>query len=125
MESDELKTPAPDDAQLEAWLRSSTFLPALPDDGFSSRVLAALPPPKRRFPARVLVCLAGGAVGMAVAARPLLAAGNLLDDLPALDAALVSAFDQLANPALGVAASVTLATLAYVFWRDLRRLAPW
>lgn len=66
MEPNDLKSTPPDDAQLEAWLRAGAMLPPLPDDGFSRRVVAALPPPSPRFPPRVWVCGAGALLGVGV-----------------------------------------------------------
>src|SRR5688572_29920212 len=60
--------PDRNDAQIEAWLRQPDH--ALPDDGFSHRVLSALPPTRsaRNWP-RVGVCVCGALVGMVVAKR--------------------------------------------------------
>ena len=44
MESFDLNSRNPDDVQLEEWLRTDATVPPLPDGGFSSRVLRALPP---------------------------------------------------------------------------------
>ena len=121
MEPNDLKSPAPDDTPLEAWLRAGSLQPPLSDDGFSARVLTALPPPKRRIPPRLIVGVAGALAGLFVEAQPFLSGGTPLDRLPALDAALVQAFEPLAHPAIGLAIGVTLGTLVYVFWRDLRR----
>lgn len=69
MEPDDLNSLSPDDAKLEAWLRANASLPRLPDDGFSCRVLAALPPVSRkaRVSERRRVVLCGAAVGVIVA----------------------------------------------------------
>ena len=64
MESPDLNRSFSGDADLEAWLRRGT--PALPDDGFSTRVMAALPPP-RRSSLRPLLCTAAGMLGLAIA----------------------------------------------------------
>lgn len=45
MEPTDLNSPDPTDDKLAAFLRSAASAP-LPDDGFSARVLAALPPPR-------------------------------------------------------------------------------
>jgi hypothetical protein len=55
MESSNL-TPPSDDAWLEAWLNKATPAP-LPDDGFSARVLAALPERASRRQSRHRVVL--------------------------------------------------------------------
>lgn len=119
MEPNDLKSPPPDDAALEAWLRGSASLPPLPDHGFSGRVLAALPAPKRSMQ-RAWFCLAGAFVGTGVAAFQLLQGGSL----PALDAALLDSLEQLSQPATGIALGVTFVSLGYVFWPELRRLVP-
>lgn len=117
MEPNDLKPTPPDEAALEAWLRTSAALPPLPDDGFSRRVLAALPPAPRSS-RRILFCLAGAFVGAVVAAFPFFH----VSDLPALNATLLHTLEQLAQPAVGIALGLTLASLGYVFWSELRRL---
>jgi hypothetical protein len=103
MEPNDLKSPAPDDA-LEAWLRTSSSLPPLPDDGFSRRVLAALPPPASRLSRRTWFCAGGALIGAVItvigaATTPTAAAG------PAFTAPELDLIGQLALPAaLGVAA---------------------
>jgi hypothetical protein len=64
MESSDLNRSSAGDAELEAWLRRGT--PALADDGFSARVVAALPPPRRSL-LRPLLCTAAGMLGIAIA----------------------------------------------------------
>ena len=44
MEPTDLNPKSSDDEQIDSWLRASSAVPPLPDDGFSARVLAALPP---------------------------------------------------------------------------------
>lgn len=126
MEPDDLKSSPPDEAALETWLRTSATLPALPDNGFSTRVLTALPPAKQtRFPARLLACFAGAFAGMIVAAWPLLAADNRLENMASLEFELRRALELMSTPAMGLAIGVTVCSLLYVFWQDLRRLAFW
>lgn len=60
MEPADLNSQSPDDAQLDAWLRQSSVLPPLPDNGFSAQVIAALPP---RAPRRRSLSLSAGIVG--------------------------------------------------------------
>jgi hypothetical protein len=89
-------TPAPgDDDRLDTLLRRSTEAP-LPDNGFSARVLAALPPRPRedRDWLRAILCLLAAAAGLAVAlARP-----GVWTDLPAASTQLVTAVDALLIP---------------------------
>ena len=68
MEPTDLNPPLDEDAPLAAWLRASS--PALPDDGFSGRVLTALPTPAHtwynRF-APLAIGAAGAGAGLVVA----------------------------------------------------------
>jgi hypothetical protein len=65
----------PGDEQLDAWMRTQLAMPPLSDDGFSRRVIRALPP--RRAPhryRRIVMVSVGGVSGAAVAAIKLLEA---------------------------------------------------
>ncbi|MBI2518495.1 MAG: hypothetical protein HYV95_16570 [Opitutae bacterium] len=119
MEPDDLKSAPPDDPALDAWLRANASLPPLPDDGFSQRVLTALPSAPRSA-RRLWLCAAGALAGTGVASFKLLQAGGL----PALAQSLHAAAGQLATPTVGLALGVSLISLAYVFWSDLRRFVP-
>ena len=68
MESANL-TPLPSDRdQLEAWLSAKAPVASLPDEGFTARVLAALPPPQSSFSwHRLLLYATGTLSGLAVA----------------------------------------------------------
>lgn len=126
MEPNDLNPPPPDDAHVEAWLRSSAALPPLPDDGFTSRVVATLPvPAARRFTQRTWFCVTGALVGLAVAALKIAAAPDFAVSVPAIapDAAL--AMEQLADPRLLVAVAVTAASLMFAFRPKRRRVGPW
>lgn len=59
--------PHPNDARIEAWLRQPAT--SLPDDGFSARVVAALPPPApaRVRRSRTATCAVGAAIGTVIA----------------------------------------------------------
>ena len=118
MEPNRLNSPDSDDPQLDAWLRANTPLPPLADDGFSRRVLAALPAREpRRSPLRLAACVVGAVAGTALV---LLQAGSPAD-LPAADSLFVRLVDLVANPAVGLAVGTTLASLGYVYWSELRR----
>lgn len=124
MEPNDLKSNTPpDDTQLEAWLRTSAALPPLPDAGFSLRVLTALPAPPRRagISPRLLVIGGGAMAGIVFAAWQFLAGAPLELSLPAPDPEAAAALAQLADPKLHVALGVTVVSLVFVFWRDLRR----
>lgn len=121
MESSDLKSDSPDDAQLETWLRANASLAPLPDDDFSGRVLAALPPPaRRRAPGRAIACAVGAVVGVVFALLQHQQGANPMG----VDAALSVSFEQLTRPEVSVALGVTVAALLYVFWQNLRRLMP-
>ena len=69
MEPTDLKNIPPDDAQLEAWLRSANPAAPLPDDGFTPRVLAALPPSTAAHGVRRrMLCVTAGAIAGTVVA---------------------------------------------------------
>jgi hypothetical protein len=123
MEPNDLKSTPPDDAPFEAWLRASAALPPLPDDGFSRRVLSALPAPAGRSPVspRLLSILLGAALGAALAAYKAFTAAPVEFVLPVPSPGATDALAQLADPKLHVALGVTVLTLAFVFWRDVRR----
>ena len=123
MEPNNLNFPPPDDVQLEAWLRTSASLPPLPGDGFTSRVVATLPVPvARRSTQRLWVCAAGAFVGLVVAALKISTAPDLELSVPALTPDATRSLEQLSDPMLAIAVAITVASLTYVFWSDLRRL---
>lgn len=116
MEPDDLKSPPPADDQLETWLRANAAATPLPDDGFTRRVLASLPPPARAgMPRRAAFCLAGTVAGLVL---PWLT-GTRLPDVAAnaveLRRLAQPALRQLADPNLILALIVTGACLLYVF----------
>ena len=121
MEPKDLKSDSPDDAPIEAWLRARATLAPLPDDGFSTRVLAALPPAARSMkPAlRPWLCAAGAIVGCVLAASSGLTAPAAVDQVAALASALQTALTPLADPSFGLALVVTGVSLAFVYWREL------
>jgi hypothetical protein len=111
---------SPDDAQIEALLRPTA--PILPDGGFSTRVLAALPPPvaaRQSWP-RVAVCLAGAAAGLGFALWSLAALSGGPWNAKALADALVEAIGWLADPLLGGALLVAAFSLLFAFRLELR-----
>ena len=122
MEPTDLKPTPPEDAALEAWLRKNSALPALPDDGFSRRVLGALPRPVQPRFSRHWFVLGGLATGIAVTVVGTLASG-LPGELPSIDAALTQAVNQLFTwPAL-TALGLAVLSVGYAF-RDRLRLLP-
>ena len=120
MEPTDLKNDPPADAQLEAWLRAGATSPPLPDDGFTRRVLASLPPP-RATSRRLMFCLAGASVGAAFALLngrgwPGLAAG-----FAPVAHSLATALGPLDDPRVGCALVVALASVLFAFWRETRQ----
>jgi hypothetical protein len=122
MESNDLKSsPAPDDAAFETWLRTNAALSPLADEGFSRRVLVALPPARRRTPRRALVALAaiGGVIALVAA---VVAIGREPAGLLAFNNNLVDAVNQLLSPAGSGALALTIGSLWYAFrdrWRPV------
>ena len=105
--------PDPDEARLESLLRGAPM--ALPDDGFSTRVLAALPPPART-PARrshLAWCTAAAALGT-VLALVIAAPWSAMHDTwrPVLSA-LAPLGANLADPAVLAALLVATASAVY------------
>lgn len=128
MEPTDLNSPRPGDADLEAWLREHAAQPALPDDGFTPKVLSALPmvvrSAARRHAAqrRLWFCLVGALAGLATGLLssqdgPTAAA---TPDASALPSLLVAATGQLTTPAMALAAVVTAVSLLVVYWQELQ-----
>jgi hypothetical protein len=126
MEPNSLNSPPPDDAQLEAWLRNNASLAPLPDDGFTSRVLATLPAPvARQSVQRAWFCIAGALVGLVVAALKIASAPDFALIVPAISPDAARGLEQLADPRLLVAVAVTAASLAFALRPRRRGLGPW
>lgn len=124
MESHDLKSNRPpDDAQFEGWLRSAAPLPILPDDGFSQRVLAALPASRRRagISPRALAIAVGALAGIGLATVTFATGARADFTLPATGIEFSDTLAQLADPKLHIALGITVVSLGFVFLRDLRR----
>jgi len=119
MESDDLKSsPAPDDT-FETLLRANASLPPLADDGFSRRVLATLPPARRRSRRGLIATLALGASVLAVFTTVILIKPES-SALLVFNRDLVDAVNQLLSPAGSGAVALTVGSLWYAFrgrWR--------
>ena len=122
MEPEDLKSPPPDDASFEAWYRAHATRPPVPDHGFTGRVLAALPPPRKQISSqRGRFCLAGALLGGAIAWS-----GGLLEALgrPGLEVAHAGAWSPAASPGLGLALGLVVVSLFFVYrdllWRRIR-----
>jgi len=122
MEPSNLNDPLPEEDELDALLRAHASPPPLADDGFSQRVLAALPANERftlRFK-RQVVCATGLAAGTVAAAAGLIRSENLNYALGSLDNSLTQALNQLVNAPMGLALGLALLSLAFAFrsqWR--------
>jgi len=124
MEPTDLNPPPPDDAQLEAWLRTSTSQPLLADDGFTQRVLTALPSrTNRQSVQRSWFCLGGALVGIVVAILGAFQSRGLPARFPAVKEEVLVAVAQLSVPAVGLALGIAAVSLWFAF-RDRVRLLP-
>jgi hypothetical protein len=120
MEPTELNSSPDDEARLETWLREPAR--ALPDDGFSTRVLAALPPPVTRpiSTRRWVLCGLAAAVGLAVAWPRAGTGGEVVSQLSSWTDALTMTGTALADPMAQIALVVAALSLVAVFWRSDR-----
>lgn len=122
MESRDVNSSSPEDARFEAVLRTNLALDALPDDGFSRKVTAAIVVPRPVASLRYWMCLAGLAAGVGVAAVALPAPQDWQLTLPAMEGDAAESFRQLASaPVLG-AALLTACSLVYAFGLRWSRL---
>jgi hypothetical protein len=132
METDDLNTLDGGDAELEVWLKANARAAPLADDGFSNRVLAALPSSTKArdgaaFTAsmrRLILCSAGGILGLAAVA--LLAGPAVGSDLQphsflqTIGLSLMACCEHLSDPVVEVALLVTLVSFGAVYWRELQ-----
>ena len=130
MEPTDLNSPSDhpgDDAVLTALLREAE--PPLPDNGFSARVLAALPPPPPApFGLRVPILTAATIAGLVLAWQHITATGGAPAVVAELDArlsqihaALALSNGSMVDPALTFALAATVGSLLYAFRAELRR----
>lgn len=127
MEPTNLNSPPPDDEQLEALLRRAASA-ALPDDGFSTRVLAALPS-KDPSPSPLLrptLCVVAAVAGTAFAWKQL----TSTTDPSALSMQWERSMEEMrfalepfqaapVNQGLWIAVGVTVLSLLFAFRRSL------
>lgn len=115
-----MNSPSPFDDQVDALLRSPPA--ALPDAGFSDRVLAALPPPAVAPSARLRAVFVGAGtiagLGLFLLGGPDGAA--LFGTLPPLAAALASIVEPFANPYVITALALAAGSLALAFQAEIR-----
>jgi hypothetical protein len=111
MEPANLNPSTPDDARLEALLRQDRT--PLPDDGFSQRVLALLPPRQRRRADWRRLCLyAAGAVAGLVIAYP---HNHQLSPLTAFTVSLSHALAPLSHSWAGLWLGLVALAIVYAF----------
>lgn len=119
MEPDKLNSA--EDAALESLLRRRSE--PLPDDGFSARVMAALPERRAVAPRnrRLIWCLVGGAAGLITA----LVGGpwwhSLGGTLGQIDGAIGEIVRGFSDPLIMGALCVVAVSLVYVYWSELRQ----
>ncbi len=115
MEPANLTPPDPD--ELDLLLRRDASLPPLADDGFSARVVAALPPPRRRtwLSRRVVLCLAGALAGAAFSLRSGVEWPTTAQMLGRIGDAAFGASQFLANPVQFAIVVVVAASIAFAF----------
>ena len=114
MEPDDLNEFIKNDPRLEALLRQSSA--PLPDDGFSTRVLAALPPrtaPRSSY--RLAWCLAGAVAGCAVAWFDSAAWANGAFTLPDLDQTFGNVGKVVSDPTFLLAVIIAGGSLILAF----------
>ncbi|MCX6954018.1 MAG: hypothetical protein NTV51_17860 [Verrucomicrobia bacterium] len=112
------RTPPPDhgDDRLEALLRAPAS--ALPDDGFSARVLAALPPPDRAsHVARASVAQWCGFLAALATLAALTAAAPWME----LQTAFAPVSVSFTDPGVLAALVVALGSTVYALWPALRK----
>ena len=126
MESANVKPPSDDDAQLASLLRQHHS--ELPDDGFTARVLAALPPRVPHFvpwferpAARNIVFSFAALSGLAFALSQGLSLDTFRALAPAVRQTAAEASISLADPALSTALLVAAGSVLYAMKHRLLR----
>ena len=122
MEPADLKSPRPEDDRLRMLL--SAAQPALPDNGFTQRVLGALPPaPPRATHFRTVLCTLAAAAGLALAIARSPSLHTLSIELDRLSESWVNSTLPLvrdSGAALALAFAATALSLLYVFRGSFR-----
>lgn len=123
MEPTDLNSSASDDARLEAWYRTDLSAASLPDDGFTRRILFALPNSSRRNARRrIWFCLAGTALGTAVAILGMATSQSGAVDFSSLGTKIAAACAGLDRLEVGCAVVIGLGSLWFAFRPRLRLL---
>lgn len=110
-----------DDERLEALLRQPS--PEIRDDGFSTRVLMALPPRRSRapLPARPLACAIGALAGLILFWARVDTGQELTIPMETWRNALTILAETAWEPEISIAAGTTLLSLLYAFRSNVRR----
>jgi hypothetical protein len=119
MESTDLNSPTSDDERLQAMLRESS--PPLADDGFSTRVIAALPPEKQTFVlyARLAVCALGASIGLVFTWKRGVSTESLILAANQILESVAQTGMGLGDSRIVAALAVTALSLLYAFKRQL------
>ena len=96
MESPDLNLRPPPDDPLEKLLRAAS--PPVPDDGFTARVTAALPPPRRAAHSRPLAAAIGAFAGIGFALSGTASSAAVFADLARLANAFAEVARQFSQP---------------------------
>jgi hypothetical protein len=125
MESPNLNSPFPENDELDAQCRAQFSVPAIPDGGFSARVLAALPAPANRTfrRRRRWFCAVGLIAGIAVTAIRLMISNDSSPLLPQLANGMSAAATQFFSGPVMLALGLTAFSLWFAF-RDRLRFLP-
>ncbi|MBL9203606.1 MAG: hypothetical protein JNN01_00870 [Opitutaceae bacterium] len=115
MESPNLSPLPPDDAHLDAWLRTRLAQPPLPDAGFTVQLTANLPPrpiqPQTHL--RLSLCLAAAAAGLAVVVWNAPAWESVSSDVSTWGDRLLEAVRTPSHRGVLVGVLVSLASVVY------------
>lgn len=105
------------DDDLDARLRAHFSAPALPDGGFSQRVVGALPTTGRRsfVFSRQFFCSAGLVAGMLCASIGLIGSETLGSALKILDASVTMTLGQVVTEPVALALGLAILSLAFAF----------
>ena len=116
MEPNDLNSPLNDDSRLETLLRQPA--PALPDNGFSTRVLAALPAriPGRRPGLRLVFCSAGAVIGLIIAFLVSTASSSELAGPNEFGQTYSRLVETFSNPNVILALAVAALSLVFTLW---------
>jgi hypothetical protein len=120
MEPSDVNAPSDDDAQLTALLRN--VAPPLRDEGFSSRVLAVLPPsrPAWYLTRRTVVLIAGTTAGLGFAILQGLSPSDVQSEIAHVTGAFASVNSHFSSAHVWIAVATALGSLVVAFRSELR-----